>query len=107
MLLTAACLAALAGCGDDEGNEPPQRGPETSEAPEPSPLRKRLDRLVTGMLTDRGLDPEVAECAIAELGEAVSDAELEAAIAKIRKTGAAPPGVIEAATVAGRTCGRN
>ena len=107
LLLTIACLGALAGCGDDDGEDSPPPASESSEAAEPSPLRERLDRLITDLLADRGLDAGVAQCAVAELAETVSDEQLESAIAEIRKTGAAPPGVIEAAAAAGKTCGRN
>jgi hypothetical protein len=105
-LLATACAAALAACGgDDDGAAAPATS-STVESVDSTPLRRQLDRLVTRLLTERGLEPSVAECAVAELGETVSDEELQSAIAEIRKTGAAPPAVMEAATAAGETCGR-
>jgi hypothetical protein len=105
-LIGAACAVALAGCGGDEADEPTATTATDAQTTEASALRIRLDRLVTRLLTDRGLDPKVAECALSELAESVPDAELESAIAAIRKTGAAPPEVIAAAAAAGEACGR-
>jgi Flp pilus assembly protein TadD len=104
-LIGAACAVTLAGCGGDDADEPAATT-ATGARTEVSALRARLDRLVARLLTDRGLDPGVAECALSELAESVPDAELESAIAAIRKTGAAPPEVIEAAAAAGEACGR-
>ena len=97
-----ACVVALAGCGDDDSADSAPGG-EPSTA---SPLREQLEGLVADLLTERGLDAAVTECALGELAETVPDAELESAIAAIRKTGAAPPGVIEAAAAAGEACGQ-
>ena len=105
-LVATACALALAGCGGDDDDEPASTTSTSVPAAETSALRQRLERQVTGLLTDRGLDPAVARCALAELAETVSDSELESAIAAIRKTGAAPPELIEAAAAAGETCGR-
>ena len=96
-LLTTACLAALAGCGGDDDDAPPV----TTRRPRGGALREELDRRVVRLLTDRGLDAELAECAVGELAGTVSDEELESAIAEIRNTGAAPSEVIEAAAAAG------
>jgi hypothetical protein len=101
-----ACALALAGCGGDEADEPATTTSTSRQVEEASALRHRLERQVTGLLTDRGLDPAVTRCALAELAETVADSELESAIASIRKTGAAPPELIEAAAAAGETCGR-
>ena len=105
-LLALACAAALAGCGGDDPAEPAPPSEAPAEAPQASPLRERLDGLVTELLTERGLDPEVTECALAQLAEDLSDAEVKSAIDQIRNTGAAPPEVIEAAAAAGASCGR-
>jgi hypothetical protein len=101
-LIGAACVLALAGCGSG-GDDAPAT---TATGTESTELRQQLDRLITRLLTDRGLDPEVTDCALTELAETVPDPKLESAIAAIRKTGAAPPGVIEAAAAAGEACGR-
>jgi hypothetical protein len=109
-VLASACAVLLAGCGDDDAEEPmaerPREPTVLKPAVEMSPLRERLNDLVTRLLSDRGLDPAVTECALAELAETVPDSELESAIKAIRNTGAAPPGVIEAAAAAGKACGR-
>ena len=105
MLPIAACVVAVAACGDDR-DEAPEATTQTVRPGESSPLRQRLDRLVTHLLTDRGLDPKVTACALRELTRSVPDRELESAIAAIRNTGAAPSRVIEAAAAAGEACGR-
>lgn len=106
-LVLAAAIAALAlaGCGDDPGNEATSTGSATTAAPaDVSELRERFNDAVGELLADRGLDETVSECALAELGGALGDKEIEAATQEIRQTGIAPPEVIDAAAAAGEAC---
>jgi hypothetical protein len=66
--------------------------------------RQRLDDLVGELLTKRGLDPAVIDCALQRLSETISDAEIKEAAAAIKRTGSPTAPVIDAATEAGRQC---
>ena len=105
-LLACACALVLGSCGGggDEGTATTSTA--STPAGEVSRLRERLNRLVTRLLVDRGLDPSVTDCALIELARRLPDPELQAAVRQIRNTGAPPPGLIEAATAAGQACGQ-
>ncbi len=105
--LAIALAIAIHGCGSDE-EEPNEGEPGAvivKPAQEESELRTRFDELVGEVLAERGLDEATIECALDELGAAISDAEIDTATDEIRETGLPPPGVIEAATAAGAACG--
>jgi Flp pilus assembly protein TadD len=111
IVLTVAALAApaLAGCGgggDDEStttSSTEATGTTTTES-SVSETRRRLDDLVRELLTKRGLDPAIVDCALQRLQETISDEEIEAAATAIKKTGSPTPAVIDAATQAGQQC---
>ncbi len=106
--LAVALAVAISGCGGDDEEEPKEREPGAvivKPPQEESELRTRFDELVGEVLAERGLDEATIECALDELGNAISDAEIETATDEIRETGLPPPGVIEAATAAGAACG--
>ncbi len=93
---------ALAGCGADE--RPPPASTSGAPAAAQSPLRERFDRLVSGLLSERGLEQGVIGCALGELAETVDDEQIEAATARIRKAEAVPPEIAAAAAAAGEAC---
>lgn len=66
--------------------------------------RQKLEDLVHELLSKRGLDPAIIDCALQRLSETISDEEIEAAAAAIKKTGSPTPAVIDAATEAGQQC---
>jgi hypothetical protein len=105
-LAMAAVVLAIGACGaDDPESAPGSEVPTTTAAPAPaSPLRARLEERVVELLTERGLDDAVVQCALTYLRDSVSDDEIDAAVQQIRETSAAPPDLIEAALSAGGTC---
>jgi hypothetical protein len=98
-----------AGCGGGDDSEPQAGSATTGEAATgaTSELRERFDRQVRDLLTDRGLDPTVIDCALERMRETVSDADIESAAEEIRQTGTTPATLIDAATEAGAECAGN
>jgi hypothetical protein len=96
-------VAAIAGCGGG--------GSTTTAAPAPSPgttelsqLRQQFDDQIRTLLTKRGLDPDVIDCALDRMSETVSDKQIQDAAQEIKQTGAPPTTLITAATDAGEQC---
>jgi predicted outer membrane protein len=108
ILVTVASLtaASLSACGGDDGQESTTASAATETTIEQSvtETRERLDDLVRELLTKRGLDPAVIDCALQRLSETISDEEIEAAAAAIKRTGSPTAAVIDAATQAGQSC---
>jgi hypothetical protein len=111
IVLAAAALApsAVVGCGGDSAEQPSTVSGKTQSTDESSAseTRQRLDDLVRELLTKRGLDPAVIECALQRLSETISDAEIKAATTEIKRTGSPPATLIDAATEAGQQCAGN
>jgi hypothetical protein len=105
--LMAAALSGCGGGGDDESTTT-RSGTEstgtTSSTPSVSETREKLEDLVRELLTRRGLDPAIIDCALGRLQETISDEEIRAAAVSIKKTGSPTPAVIDAATDAGQEC---
>jgi hypothetical protein len=100
-------VPAVSGCGGDEdGKESTTASAATESTVEQSlsETRQRLDDLVRELLTKRGLDPAVVDCALQRLSETISDADIEDAAAAIKRTGSPTAAVIDAATQAGQEC---
>ena len=108
IVLSAAALTAqaLTGCGGDGDESTTTSSVTTTTTPKPSvsEIRQKLDDLVRELLTKRGLNPAIIDCALQRLSETLSDEEIEAAATAIKKTGSPTPAVIDAATEAGRQC---
>jgi hypothetical protein len=108
ILLAVASLTvpSVSACGGDDGQESTTASAvtETTVEQSVSETRQRLDELVRELLTKRGLDPAVIDCALQRLSETISDEEIEAAAAAIERTGSPTAAVIDAATQAGRAC---
>jgi Flp pilus assembly protein TadD len=111
ILAVAALMAApLAGCGgggDDESTTTStgtQATETTTNASSVTETRQKLEDLVRELLTKRGLDPAIIDCALGRLQETISDQEIKAAAVSIKKTGSPTPEVIDAATEAGQQC---
>jgi hypothetical protein len=103
----AAPLAGCGGGGDDESTTTStgtQATETTTNASSVTETRQKLEDLVRELLTKRGLDPAIIDCALGRLQETVSDEEIKAAAVSIKKTGSPTPEVIDAATEAGQEC---
>jgi Flp pilus assembly protein TadD len=105
--LMAAPLAGCGGGGDDESTTTStgtQATETTTNASSVTETRQKLEDLVRELLTKRGLDPAIIDCALGRLQETISDQEITAAAVSIKKTGSPTPEVIDAATEAGQQC---
>jgi hypothetical protein len=102
--LTASALAGCGGGGDDDSTTTATGAPETTSESSVTETRAKLDDLVRELLTKRGLDPAIIDCALQRLEETISDEDIEAAATAIKKTGSPTPAVIDAATQAGQQC---
>jgi hypothetical protein len=109
IVLAVAALAASAvegcgGSGDDESTTTATGATVTTTESSVTETREKLDDLVRELLTKRGLDPPIIDCALQRLQETISDEDIEAAATAIKKTGSPTPAVIDAATQAGQQC---
>jgi hypothetical protein len=108
ILIAVATLTvpSVSACGGDDGQESTTASAVTETTVEQSisETRQRLDELVRQLLTKRGLDPAVIDCALQRLSETISDEEIEAAAEAIKRTGSPTAAVIDAATQAGQAC---
>jgi Flp pilus assembly protein TadD len=110
LIVAALMAAALAGCGgggDDESattTTGTKATETTTTSASVSETRRKLEDLVRELLTKRGLDPAIIDCALGRLQETTSDEEIKAAAVSIKKTGSPTPEVIDAATEAGQQC---
>jgi Flp pilus assembly protein TadD len=104
--LMAAALAGCGGGGDDESSTTTSGTQATESTTESSvsETRQKLEDLVRELLTRRGLEPAIIDCALGRLQETISDEEIKAAAVSIKKTGSPTPAVIDAATEAGQEC---
>jgi hypothetical protein len=105
--LMAAPRAGCGGGGDDESTTTStgtQATETTTNASSVTETRQKLEDLVRELLTKRGLDPAIIDCALGRLQETISDQEIKAAAVSIKKTGSPTPEVIDAATEAGQQC---
>jgi hypothetical protein len=94
----------LTACGGDDGSSTAGGTTASTGGAEISQLRQRFDEQIRSLLTRRGLDPDVIDCALARMSETVTDEQIQAAAQEIKQTGAPPTTLITAATLAGEQC---
>jgi hypothetical protein len=104
IVLAAAQVVLGCGGGDESRSEAASATTGTVAAGDASRLRERFDRQVRQLLTERGLDPAVIDCALQRLHETVSDTQIESAADEIQQSGVPPAALIDAATEAGAQC---
>jgi hypothetical protein len=96
--------ATLTACGGEDGSSTAGATAASTSGEEISQLRQRFDERIRRLLTRRGLDPDVIDCALDRMSESVTDEQIQAAAQEIKQTGAPPTTLITAATLAGEQC---
>jgi hypothetical protein len=104
LAVTALIAATLTACGGDDGSSTTGQATTSTGAADVSELRQRFDEQIRILLTRRGLDPDVIDCALDRMSETVTDAQIQQAAQEIKQTGAPPSTLITAATDAGAEC---
>jgi hypothetical protein len=106
--IALAVVSVIAGtvsaCGGDSGTSTTGAATSSTRSAEISRLRQRFDDQIRALLTRRGLDPDVIDCALERMSETVTDAQIQEAAQEIKQTGAPPTTLITAATDAGAQC---
>jgi hypothetical protein len=107
-LAVASLIAAtLTACGGDGGSSMTGANTTSTGTEEISQLRQRFDDQIRSLLTRRGLDPDVIDCALERMSQTVTDAQIQEAAEEVKQTGAPPTTLITAAANAGAECAAN
>jgi hypothetical protein len=102
--VTTLIAATLTACGGDSGSSTTAATTTSTRGAAVSEPRERFDEQIRSLLTKRGLDPDVIDCALDRMSETVTDAQIQEAAQEIKQTGAPPSALITAATDAGAEC---
>jgi hypothetical protein len=106
----AAASLALGACGDGDDTTASTSSTETTTTTaanggDASALREQFNRALLGVLTEaQDLTKSQAECAIDQLDDSLSDADIQSAVQSASSGGGVPQDVLDAAFDAGQAC---